>query len=227
MSTWKRYACFCTFSFTLHNPFSSRYRRVSCPAALDIPATYGPETILILIQSYRHLTQIHAHKCVCKHEMNRLRPCRGSTLQLQKEDCRQARMLVHTNEGERSYMVIYIIVGLSGSMIPRGLIAHGVNVIGHSSATPAALPIPAQRAETEEERDDAIIKWIKPQVENHPEFLQYMQSKAKLQRVSEVLKQYEIISHMLEQLSGLTTPVDWDGAPGCVVKMVRLDLGPI
>ena len=87
-------------------------------------------------------------------------------------------------------------------------------------------PIPAQLAETEEERNDAIINWIKPQVENHPNFLRYMQSKAKPQRVSEVLKQYDIVSGVLDQLSGLSTPVDCDGAPGCVVKMVRLYLGP-
>jgi len=98
------------FSFMLYIPFSSRYRRVSCPAVLDIPVIPGTDTILILIQSNRHLLQIHAHKCVCTHEMSRSRPCRRSTLQLQKEYCRQVRILVHTNERETSCMVIYIII---------------------------------------------------------------------------------------------------------------------
>ncbi|KAL4080354.1 hypothetical protein V8B97DRAFT_2020960 [Scleroderma yunnanense] len=80
-------------------------------------------------------------------------------------------------------------------------------------------PIPAQLAETEEERDEAIIKWIKPKVDDHPDFLKYMQSKAKPQRVSEVLKQYNLVSNMLQQLSGLKTPIDCDGAPNCMVKM--------
>jgi len=77
------------------------------------------------------------------------------------------------------------------------------------------------RLTTEEERDDAIIRWIKPQIEDLPEFLSYTESKAKLPHVSEVIKQYMIVSVMLEQLPGLMTPMDCEGAPGCTVKTVR------
>lgn len=66
--------------------------------------------------------------------------------------------------------------------------------------------------------DDAITKWIKPQVEGHPGFLHYMQSKAKPQSVSEVLNQFDIVDLVSRQLSGLKTPADWAGAPNCSVK---------
>ncbi|KAI6046071.1 hypothetical protein EDC04DRAFT_1869523 [Pisolithus marmoratus] len=87
---------------------------------------------------------------------------------------------------------------------------------GTRSATP--LTTPSHSAEAEKDRDDAIIKWIMPKVKNHPEFLHYMQSKAKPQSVSEVLKQFDIVDLISQQLSGLTTPVDCAGAPNCSVK---------
>ena len=78
---------------------------------------------------------------------------------------------------------------------------------------------------TTEERDDVIIRWIKPQVEDHPEFSLYTESKAKMLHLSEVIKQYTIVSAMLGQLSGLITPIDYDGAPSCMVKTVRTTTG--
>jgi len=96
------------------------------------------------------------------------------------------------------------------------------SIAGHSSARHESS-VPAHVAQTEDERDDAIIRWVKLQVECHPEFLQYMRSKAEPQCVSEVLKQYTIVSGMLQQLLGLTTPVNCEGAPSCVIKMVRFD----
>ena len=77
---------------------------------------------------------------------------------------------------------------------------------------------------TTEERDDAIIRWIKPQVEDHPEFSLYRESKAKMPHLSEVIKQYTIVLAMLGQLSRLITPIDYDGAPSCTVKMVRTNI---
>ncbi|KAI6032947.1 hypothetical protein F5J12DRAFT_797650 [Pisolithus orientalis] len=85
-----------------------------------------------------------------------------------------------------------------------------------SSITP--LSTPSHLAETEGGIDDAITKWIKPQVEGHPGFLHYMQSKAKPQSVSEVLNQFDIVDVVSRQLSGLKTPADWAGAPNCSVK---------
>ena len=77
---------------------------------------------------------------------------------------------------------------------------------------------------TEEERDNAIIRWIKPQVEDHPDFLLYTESKVKLQHLSEVIKQYAVVAAMLRQLSGLMTLIDYDGAPGCMVEPVRTNI---
>ncbi|KIK28014.1 hypothetical protein PISMIDRAFT_7954 [Pisolithus microcarpus 441] len=90
---------------------------------------------------------------------------------------------------------------------------------GWGSTSPVTpLSITSHSAETEEERDGAITKWVRPQVESHPEFPQYVQSKANLQSVSEVLKQFDIVDLMSRQLSGLTTPADCAGAPYCSVK---------
>ena len=75
-----------------------------------------------------------------------------------------------------------------------------------------------------EERDDAIIRWIKPQVEDHLEFSLYTESKAKMPHLSEVIKQYTIVLVMLGQLSGLIMLIDYDGAPSCTVKTVRTNI---
>ena len=75
-----------------------------------------------------------------------------------------------------------------------------------------------------EERDDAIIRWIKLQVEDHLEFSLYTELKAKMPHLSEVIKQYTIVSAMLGLLSGLITPIDYDGALSCMVKMVRTNI---
>jgi len=77
---------------------------------------------------------------------------------------------------------------------------------------------------SEEERDDVIVRWIKPQVEDHLEFSLYTESKAKMPHLSEVIKQYIIVSAMLEELSGLIMPIDCDGAPSCTVKTVRTNI---
>ena len=72
--------------------------------------------------------------------------------------------------------------------------------------------------ETKEERNDAITRWIKPQVGSHPDLVKFLQLQTELQTVHEVLNQYK--------LSGLMTPVDYDGASSCMVTMVSsiLDL---
>lgn len=90
---------------------------------------------------------------------------------------------------------------------------------GWGSTSPVtALSGTSHSVETEEERDGAIIKWVKEQVESHPEFPQYVQSKANLQSVSELLKQFDVVDLMSRQLSGLTTPADCAGAPNRSVK---------
>ena len=81
-----------------------------------------------------------------------------------------------------------------------------------------------QLAKTEEEKNDAIIRWIKSQVDHHPDYILYLHSKTKRQTVPKVLNQYKIVSRMLGLLSGLMTPVDHDEAPSCKVKMVRSNL---
>ena len=77
---------------------------------------------------------------------------------------------------------------------------------------------------TKEERDDVIIRWIKPQVEDHPDFLLYTELKVKLRHLSKVIKQYMVVAAMLRQLSGLMTWIDYDGAPGCTVEPVRTNI---
>ena len=61
---------------------------------------------------------------------------------------------------------------------------------------------------------------------SHPDLVKFLQSQTELQTVHEVLNQYKIVSRMLGLLSGLMTPVDYDGAPSCMVTMVSsiLDL---
>ncbi|KIM64225.1 hypothetical protein SCLCIDRAFT_23581 [Scleroderma citrinum Foug A] len=70
-----------------------------------------------------------------------------------------------------------------------------------------------------EERNDVITKWIRSQIEHHPDFILYLQSQTELQTMSKVLNQYRIISRMLGLLLGLMMPVSYDGAPSCMVKM--------
>ncbi|KIM58303.1 hypothetical protein SCLCIDRAFT_28198 [Scleroderma citrinum Foug A] len=86
------------------------------------------------------------------------------------------------------------------------------------SKTPNYHPMHPHQLTTEE-RDNAIIRWIKLQVEDHLEFSLYTESKAKMPHLSKVIKQYMIVSVMLGQLSGMITPIDYDGAPSCTVKM--------
>jgi len=66
---------------------------------------------------------------------------------------------------------------------------------------------PVRLVETEEEKNDAIIKWIKSQLNHHPDYVLYLQSKTKLQTVPEVLNQYKIVSRMLGLLSGLVISI--------------------
>lgn len=81
-------------------------------------------------------------------------------------------------------------------------------------------PIPGRLADSQEERDEAIANSIRSQIENHPGWIEYMQSKAKPQRVSEVLKQYGFVDDRVRELIGRVTPTHWDGAPNCSVEKV-------
>ncbi|KAF9227261.1 hypothetical protein BS17DRAFT_775202 [Gyrodon lividus] len=94
---------------------------------------------------------------------------------------------------------------------------------------PITPPIPGRLAETQEEKDDAIANYIRSHIENHPGWMQYMQSKAKPQRVSEVLSQYQFVDDRVRELTGRKTPAHWDGAPNCFVgkehvwRVLKLD----
>ncbi|KAF9237522.1 hypothetical protein BU15DRAFT_48632 [Melanogaster broomeanus] len=81
-------------------------------------------------------------------------------------------------------------------------------------------PIPGRLADTQEEKDEAIANYIRSHIENHPGWMQYMQSKAKPQRVSEVLNQYQFVEDRVRDLTGQKTPPHWDGAPNCFVEKV-------
>lgn len=73
---------------------------------------------------------------------------------------------------------------------------------------------------TQQEIDAAIVRFIKPLVEDDPQWMDYMESKAKPQRVSEVLKQYHFVQDKVDVLSDTRTPIHWDGAPGLEVRKV-------
>ena len=81
-------------------------------------------------------------------------------------------------------------------------------------------PIPGRLADTEDEKDEAIANYIRSRIENHPGWMEYMQSKAKPQRVSEVLKQYVFVEDRIRELIGRKTPAHWDGAPNSYVEKV-------
>lgn len=81
-------------------------------------------------------------------------------------------------------------------------------------------PIPGRLADTQEEKDEAVANYIRTHIENHPGWIEYMQSKAKPQRVSEVLKQYAFVEDRIRELIGRKTPAHWDGAPNSYVEKV-------
>ena len=60
-----------------------------------------------------------------------------------------------------------------------------------------------------------IIKSVKSHIEDHEDYPLYQQSKASPQSVSEILRQYKIVSGMLRELSGLPL-MDCNEAPGMV-----------
>ncbi|KAG6375451.1 hypothetical protein JVT61DRAFT_3009 [Boletus reticuloceps] len=79
-------------------------------------------------------------------------------------------------------------------------------------------PIPGRQAEMPEERDEAIANYIRSRIENHPKWMEYMQAKARPQRVSEVLKQYAFVEDRVREFIGRKTPTHWDGAPNSYVE---------
>lgn len=82
-------------------------------------------------------------------------------------------------------------------------------------------PIPGRLADTQEEKDEAIANYIRSHIENHLGWMEYMQSKARPQRVSEVLKQYTFVEDRIRELIERKTPPHWDGAPNCYVEKVK------
>ena len=69
----------------------------------------------------------------------------------------------------------------------------------------------------------AIIKWIKPKLGSHPAYAPYIESKAKPQHIAEVIRQYHLVSEMLQQFSEMWVTENCDGpnAPGSQVTSVR------
>lgn len=90
----------------------------------------------------------------------------------------------------------------------------------YTSQCPLTPPIPGRLADTQEEKDEAIANYIRSHIENHPGWIDYMQSKARPQRVSEVLKQYTFVEDRVRELIGRKTPPHWDGAPSSYVEKV-------
>ena len=72
-----------------------------------------------------------------------------------------------------------------------------------------------------EEVDASIVRFIKPLVEEDPEWTVYMQSTTREQVVSEVLKQYRFVQAKVDELRAVSTPIFWDGAPGLLIEKVR------
>ena len=73
-------------------------------------------------------------------------------------------------------------------------------------------------------RNDAIIRWIKPQLRSHSAYVPYMESKAKPQHIAEVIRQYHLVSEMLQEFSEMRVTADCGGpnfAPGSKVTSVR------
>lgn len=73
---------------------------------------------------------------------------------------------------------------------------------------------------SQEEVDAAIVRFIKPIVEEDPEWMTYMGSKGKPPIVAEILKQYRFVQSKVQELSDTRTPIHWDGAPGLEVERV-------
>ena len=76
---------------------------------------------------------------------------------------------------------------------------------------------------SEQLRNDVIIRWIKPQLRRHSAYAPYVESKAKPQHFSEMNKQHNLVSEMLEKFSGMKVTADCYGpnAPGSKVTLVR------
>lgn len=70
------------------------------------------------------------------------------------------------------------------------------------------------------EVDASIVRFIKPLVEEDPQWMVYMQSKGKPQVASEVLKQYRFVQAKIDEFREIKTPIFWDGAPDLLVEKV-------
>lgn len=89
------------------------------------------------------------------------------------------------------------------------------------------IPLPAapnalgRMGETEEQVDGAILRFIKPIVQEDDGWMLYMASKAKPPRVSEILKQYRFVQAKVDELEGTRTPIHWADAPGQLIEAVN------
>ena len=60
-------------------------------------------------------------------------------------------------------------------------------------------------------RNDAIIWWIKLKVTSHLAYVTYIESKTKPQHIAEVIRQYGLVSEMLQHFSGMQVTEDCYG----------------
>ena len=72
-------------------------------------------------------------------------------------------------------------------------------------------------------RNDAIVRWMKLKVTNHPAYAPYMELKTKPQHIAEVIRQYGLVSEILRQFSGTMVTEDCYGpsVSGLKVTSVR------
>lgn len=71
-----------------------------------------------------------------------------------------------------------------------------------------------------EEIDAAVVRFIKPLVEEDPNWMKYYEAKANPPTVSEILKQYYFVQDKVDDLCDVWTPIHWDGAPNVEIEYV-------
>jgi hypothetical protein len=87
-----------------------------------------------------------------------------------------------------------------------------------------SLPIVARLADTVEERDDAIARFIQSDIESDkgwPRFMSIM-SHGGPKRISDMLWCYNFVESRVKEHEDKKTPPHWDGAPDCWVERVSL-----
>lgn len=82
-----------------------------------------------------------------------------------------------------------------------------------SNGPDAASGSSSHQPPTRNEINDAIVAWVKPQIEEHSEWMAYMKSKAFPLTASVAISQYRFVQGRVEFFHGSTTPPDLPVAP--------------